>query len=123
MQRKKILCVDDSNTILLVEKMILGHLDYHLLTARNGEEALDIAAREQPDLILLDVVMPGMGGIETCRRMREREVTSSIPMIMVTTRSEASNVELAFATGCTDFITKPIDSVELLTKVRSYLGE
>jgi DNA-binding response OmpR family regulator len=123
MQRKKILCVDDSNTILLMEKLILGKWDYQLLVAHDGEEALEVAARERPDLILLDVVMPRLNGFETCRRMRALEATRAVPVIMVTTRGELENVEQAYGTGCTDFVTKPIDTLELLTKVRICLGE
>ena len=123
MNRKKILLVDDSNTILMMEKFILRNDPYELLSASNGEEAVSKAAEHQPDLILLDVIMPKMGGFEACRLIRENEVTRSIPVIMVTTRGEAANVETGWANGCTDYVTKPINAVELLAKVRSILGE
>jgi DNA-binding response OmpR family regulator len=123
MNRKKILLVDDSNTILMMEKFILRNDPYELLSATNGEEAVLKAAEHQPDLILLDVIMPKMGGFEACRLIRENELTRSIPVIMVTTRGEAANVETGWANGCTDYVTKPINAVELLAKVRSILGE
>jgi DNA-binding response OmpR family regulator len=123
MNRKKILLVDDSNTILMMEKFILRNDPYELLSASNGEEAVSKAAEHQPDLILLDVIMPKMGGFEACRLIRENELTRSIPVIMVTTRGEAANVETGWANGCTDYVTKPINAVELLAKVRSILGE
>jgi DNA-binding response OmpR family regulator len=123
MKRKKILLVDDSNTILMMEKFILRNDPYELVSASNGEEAVLKAAEHQPDLILLDVIMPKMGGFEACRLIRENEVTRSIPVIMVTTRGEAANVETGWANGCTDYVTKPINAVELLAKVRSILGE
>ena len=123
MKRKKILLVDDSNTILMMEKFILRNDPYELITAANGEEAVRKAAEHQPDLILLDVIMPKMGGFEACRLIRENELTRSIPVIMVTTRGEAANVETGWANGCTDYVTKPINAVELLAKVRSILGE
>ena len=123
MNRKKILLVDDSNTILMMEKFILRNDPYELLSASNGEEAVLKAAEHQPDLILLDVIMPKMGGFEACRLIRENELTRSIPVIMVTTRGEAANVETGWANGCTDYVTKPINAVELLAKVRSILGE
>jgi DNA-binding response OmpR family regulator len=123
MKRKKILLVDDSNTILMMEKFILRNDPYELVSATNGEEAVSKAAEHQPDLILLDVIMPKMGGFEACRLIRENEITRSIPVIMVTTRGEAANVETGWANGCTDYVTKPINAVELLAKVRSILGE
>jgi DNA-binding response OmpR family regulator len=123
MQRKKILLVDDSNTILMMEKFILANGPYDLITASNGEEAVRKAAEQHPDLILLDVVMPVLGGFEACRLIRNGQTTRSIPIIMVTTRGEAVNVEAGWANGCTDYVTKPINSVELLAKVRSLLGE
>jgi CheY-like chemotaxis protein len=123
MERKKILLVDDSNTILMMEKFILGNGPYDLITASNGEEAVKKAAEQNPDLILLDVIMPKMGGFEACRLIRNDEGTRNIPIIMVTTRGEAANVEAGWANGCTDYVTKPINSVELLAKVRNLLGE
>ena len=123
MNRKKILLVDDSNTILMMEKFILRNDPYELVSATNGEEAVRKAAEQQPDLILLDVIMPKMGGFEACRLIRENELTRSIPVIMVTTRGEAANVETGWANGCTDYVTKPINAVELLAKVRSILGD
>ena len=121
MTRKKILLVDDSNTILMMEKLILTNGPWDLVTASNGEEAVRKAAAEQPDLILLDVIMPKMGGFEACRQIRSSQATQEIPIIMVTTRGEAANVEAGWANGCTDYVMKPINSIELLAKVRSLL--
>jgi DNA-binding response OmpR family regulator len=123
MSRKKILLVDDSNTILMMEKFILRNGPYELLTASNGEEGVRKAAEQIPDLILLDVIMPKMGGFEACRVIRDSEATKSIPIIMVTTRGEAANVEAGWANGCTDYVTKPINAIELLAKVRNFLGD
>ncbi len=123
MPRKKILLVDDSSTILMMEKFILRNDPYILITASNGEEAVLKAATEQPDLILLDVVMPRMGGFEACRFIRNNEASKHIPIIMVTTRGEATNVETGWVSGCTDYVTKPINAIELLAKVRSLLAD
>jgi DNA-binding response OmpR family regulator len=123
MSRKKILLVDDSNTILMMEKFILRNGPYELLTASNGEEGVRKATEQVPDLILLDVIMPKMGGFEVCRVIRDSEATKSIPIIMVTTRGEAANVEAGWANGCTDYVTKPINAIELLAKVRNFLGD
>jgi two-component system alkaline phosphatase synthesis response regulator PhoP len=122
MSRKKILLVDDSNTILMMEKFILRNGPYDVVTAMNGEEGVRKAAEHRPDLILLDVIMPKMGGFEACRLIRAAEATKEIPIIMVTTRGEAANVEAGWANGCTDYVTKPINSIELLAKVRNFLG-
>jgi DNA-binding response OmpR family regulator len=123
MSRKKILLVDDSNTILMMEKFILRNGPYELLTASNGEEGVQKASEQLPDLILLDVIMPRMGGFEACRLIRDCEETRSIPIIMVTTRGEAANVEAGWSNGCTDYVTKPINAIELLAKVRNFLGD
>ncbi len=120
--RKKILLVDDSNTILMMERLILNKGPYITVTASNGEEAVRKAEAENPDLILLDVVMPKMDGFEACRRIRRQNATSNIPIIMVTTRGEEQNIESGYQAGCTDYVTKPIDGAELLSKLRSYLG-
>ena len=123
MPRKKILLVDDSSTILMMEKFILRNDPYILVTASNGEEAVQKALSEKPDLILLDVVMPRMSGFEACRLIRDNEASKNVPIIMVTTRGEAANVETGWVVGCTDYVTKPINAVELLAKVRSLLGD
>ncbi len=123
MDRKKILLVDDSTTVLLMEKMILSKSPYNLVTASDGQEGFDKAISERPDLILLDVVMPRMDGFEVCRRLRERDETRGVPVIMVTTRGELKAVETGYQSGCTDYITKPINGLELLSKVKSYLEQ
>ena len=123
MSRKKILLVDDSNTILMMERMILTKGPYDLVTASDGEEAIAKAIAELPDLILMDVVMPKMNGFEACRRIRENEVTRNTPIIMVTTRGEAQNVETGFDSGCNDYVTKPINGTELLSKLRNLLTD
>ena len=120
---KKILLVDDSNTVLLMERMILSQSRYELLTARNGLEGVERARAERPDLILLDVIMPHMNGLDALAAIRADESTRHIPVIMVTTRSEADSMETGFARGCNDYVTKPVNSSELLAKVRGLLGE
>ena len=119
---KKILLVDDSATALMWERLILQSEPYALLTATDGDQAVETAKRELPDLILMDVVMPRMNGFEACEALRANPATRSVPIIMVTTRSEAKSVEAGYLSGCTDYITKPIDRLELLAKVRSCLS-
>jgi len=120
---RKILLVDDSSTTHMWIAMILKKTGYVLLSARDGEEGVRVAKAEKPDLILMDVVMPRMDGFEATRAIRAGATTRNIPVIMVTTRGEARNVEHGFESGCSDYITKPIDGLELLTKVRSFLAE
>lgn len=121
MPRKKILLVDDSSTVIMMEKMLLSGAGYDLVVARDGEEGVAKAVSERPDLILLDVVMPKMNGIEACRLIRADPRTQGIPIIMVTTRSEAANVETSFKNGCNDYVNKPLNNAELLAKVRGLL--
>ncbi len=120
--KKRILLVDDSATALMVERTVLESR-YDVVTASDGAEALKVAVRELPDLILLDVVMPKMDGFEVCRVLRGIETTRMIPIIMVTTRGEGKNVEAGFANGANDYVTKPINHAELLAKIERHLGE
>ena len=119
---KKVLVVDDAETIVMMQQIILGK-KYDVVVARDGSEAVTTAIAERPDLILLDVVMPVVGGIEACRRLRHTPETRDIPIIMVTTRSEIANIEASFKNGCNDYVTKPINGLELITKVRNFIGE
>src|ERR1700722_10084492 len=91
--KKKILLVDDSSTALAIERMLLGNSAYQIVVARDGREAVAVAATERPDLILMDVVMPHMTGIEACQALRDQDVTRAIPIILVTTRGESENLE------------------------------
>ena len=122
MSKKKILVVDDSRTALFMVTTILRKERYELVTANDGEQALEMAAAERPDLILMDVIMPRKTGFEACRELKRREDTKGIPVILVTTRGEGENVEAGFQSGCNDYVTKPINAQELLTKVRDHMG-
>ena len=120
---KKILLVDDSSTTLLMEEMLFkGHTQYGLVLARDGEEAIQKAITEQPNLILMDVIMPKMNGFEACREMRKHAALKRVPIIMVTSRGESFNVEQGFESGCSDYVTKPINGAELIAMVNGYLG-
>jgi DNA-binding response OmpR family regulator len=123
MARKKILLVDDAQTSLMMEQMILSRGTYDFVTAKNGEEALELASVENPDLILLDVMMPKMDGLEACKRLRQQAETRDIPIIMVTTRGETDSIAKGYESGCNDYVPKPINAQELLSKVKKHLGE
>jgi CheY-like chemotaxis protein len=121
---KKVLLVDDSSTALMMEEMILKQrTTYECVTAKDGLDAISRAVVEAPDLVLMDVVMPRMNGFEACKRMRLESTLRETPIILVTTRGEEEYVEAGFQSGCNDYITKPIDSFELVTLLHSYLGE
>jgi two-component system, OmpR family, alkaline phosphatase synthesis response regulator PhoP len=119
---KRILLADDSQTALTMHRMILSGAGYELLTAQDGQEAIDLATTEHPDLILMDVVMPRKTGFEAVRALRKQDATKTIPVIMVTTRAEEKIIEVCFQCGCNDYINKPVDGAVLLAKVRSILG-
>ncbi len=123
MSRKKILLVDDSSTALLLTRLLLRSSPYEITTARNGREAVVFATLERPDAIVMDVVMPHMSGIEACKALRCAEATRNIPIILVTTRGDGETVEAGFTSGCNDYVTKPINGPELLSKLRDQLGE
>jgi CheY-like chemotaxis protein len=120
-ERKKILLVDDTDTILLFLKTLLAGQDFDFLTAKNGAEAVEKARRERPDLVLLDIFMPVMDGIEACRVMKGDPELKSIPVIIVTARSEAENVERCLDAGCDDYVFKPVRKLELLDKINRLL--
>ena len=117
--KKKVLLVDDSNTVLMMEKMILAKGPFEIITARDGLEAIAKSKSEKPDVILLDVMMPNLDGLSACAAIRAEPETAEIPIIMVTTRGEEQSIEAAFRNGCTDYVTKPINGLELLTKLRN----
>ena len=120
-ERKRILVVDDSRTAQMMTSLIVSKASFDVLTANDGEEGVQKALVEKPDLILMDVMMPKMDGFEACRRLHENEATRDIPVIMVTTRGEADNIEVGYGSGCADYVTKPVNSVELLAKLRNHL--
>jgi CheY-like chemotaxis protein len=124
MSGKKILLVDDSCTARLVNRMIFSQKsNYVLISAVDGKEAVERARDEKPDLILMDIVMPRMTGLEACRVLKKDQATHNIPVILLTTRGEEQYVQEGYASGCSDYLTKPVNDVELLDLLKAYLGE
>jgi len=123
MAQRKILLVDDSETVLMMEQMILQKASYDVVMARDGTEGIAKALETKPDLILMDVVMPKMNGFEAVKWLRQREETKSVPIVMVTTEAEMESMEAGYVSGCSDYVVKPIDGLELLTKVKNLLSE
>jgi two-component system, OmpR family, alkaline phosphatase synthesis response regulator PhoP len=120
--RKTVLLADDSSTVLMMERMLLAREPYDLLIAKDGEEAYDLALSAKPDLIILDVVMPKLTGLEVCQKLREHDQMKATPILLVTSRGEPEHVEKGYAAGCSDYLTKPIDGVEFLAKIRDHLS-
>ncbi len=119
---KKILYVDDSKTQVMMATMVLAKIECQVVTAGNGQDGFEKAQQEKPDLIILDLTMPVMNGLEALAAIRASEVTRAIPVIMLTTRAEAENIEKAYSLGCNDYVTKPVDGLELIAKVKGFLG-
>lgn len=120
-QRPRILIVDDEPTNLQILRQVL-QADYRLLFARDGEKALQLAATEKPDLILLDVMMPGLTGLETCQRLKADPATQMIPVIFVTALTDVSDESAGFSVGGVDYITKPISPPVVSARVRTHLS-
>lgn len=119
--RPTLLLVDDEPVNLQVLREILQR-DYRLLFARDGHKALSLAESERPDLILLDVMMPGMTGFEACERLKQLKSTQHIPVIFVTALSEEADESQGFACGAVDYITKPISPAIVRARVRTHLS-
>jgi two-component system sensor histidine kinase/response regulator len=116
-----ILVVDDTPANLRLLHRLLGAEGYRVRLATNGELALRSVREESPDLILLDVVMPGMDGFAVCRALKEQEASREIPIIFISALSETDRKLEAFAVGGVDYVTKPFQSAEVLARVRTHL--
>jgi CheY-like chemotaxis protein len=123
MARKKVLVVDDSKSAVLWQKLVLRQEAYDVVTASDGEAAVAAAVAERPDLIIMDVVMPGMDGLEASRKIRATPATQHVPIIMTATRENLANVEATAEVASADFLMKPIERAALLEKVGGYLGD
>jgi two-component system response regulator MprA len=112
----RILVVDDELAVLDALRRVFAHEGYDVLTARTGTEALELAAAEKPDLVVLDVLMPPPDGLEVCRRIR---AGSSVPILMLTARSEVAERVAGLDAGADDYLAKPFVLDELLARVRA----
>lgn len=117
----RILIADDNQQNCELLDAYLSDEQYEIDTACDGQETLDKIAREQPDLILLDIMMPKVSGYEVCQQLKQDDATCDIPILMVTALNEQGDIEKAVAAGCDDFLTKPVNQLELKTRVRSLL--
>lgn len=117
----KILIADDNQQNVELLEAYLSGLDCELETAADGEETLQAVERFKPDLILLDVMMPRLSGFEVCRKLRANPETQDTLVLMVTALNEVSDFERGVQAGTDDFLTKPVNKLELLCRVRSLL--
>lgn len=118
----KLLVVDDVQTNVLLLKALLGKEGYGILVANNGQEALEVIRNENPDLILLDVMMPGMDGFEVAERLKSEEYRCEIPIIFLTALDDTQSIVNGFKLGAGDFISKPFRKEELMVRIKHQLS-
>jgi DNA-binding response OmpR family regulator len=117
-----VLAADDDEDILGLISFRLERSGYTVLEARDGEEALELAVRELPDLAVLDVMMPKLDGFELTRRLRAEPATSRMPIILLTARTQDADIHRGFDAGADDYIRKPFSPDELRARVQAILG-
>jgi two-component system response regulator VicR len=118
---KKILIVDDEIDVVEVIEMLLKSESYEVLKAYDGKEALGILEEETPDLVILDIMMPEIDGVEVCRRMRKLDKMSDIPIIMFSAKLSAQDKKNSFDAGADGFITKPFNARGFISGIKTYL--
>lgn len=116
-QAKKVLVVDDDASIVELLTLVLQDADYEVISASNGREAIILAVQECPDVIILDIVMPGLNGWEACDHLLSHEQTANIPIIFLTARVRPEDQLRGWYAGCFDYITKPFEVDQLLARV------
>jgi two-component system, cell cycle response regulator DivK len=120
---KRILVVEDQDDNRTIVRDLVTAGGYELIEATTGEEGLELAAREQPDLILMDIQLPGIDGYEVTRRIKANSVLREIPVIAVTSYALSGDDKKAFAAGCDGYVTKPFSPRLLLAKIKEFLPD
>lgn len=121
MSKETVLVVDDERDILELIRYNLEKEGYRVTTVTSGEESLAIAANEQPSIVLLDLMLPGLDGLEVCKRLKQQEATRSIPVVMLTAKTEDSDIVSGLEIGADDYITKPFSPRVLVARIRAVL--
>ena len=119
---KKILVIDDENMLHVMLKSVFSVHGFEVCSAMTGEEGLAMAVKEQPALILLDVILPGMKGREVCQRLKADLVTKAIPVLFLTAKDSEDDIQAELAVGGIGHVTKPINSMALVRQVQKILG-
>jgi DNA-binding response OmpR family regulator len=123
LDKKRVLVVDDEIYILQILEFSLEVEGFEVLTAQNGEEALESARRDAPHLIVLDIMMPRMDGYEACRQLKIDPRTRDIPVILLSAKGRSIDQELGFEAGAEDYITKPFSPRKLIERIKAILSE
>ena len=118
---KRILVIEDNEQNLYLVNFILKKNGYEVIEARNGEEGIRLAIKEKPDLILMDIQLPDMDGMEATRRIRESEGDGKVPIVAITSYAMTGDRERALTAGCTGYIEKPIDPETFMGEVEKFL--
>ncbi|KAA0131737.1 response regulator [Gimesia chilikensis] len=121
LKNSKILIADDNHQNCELLDAYLLDEGYETFMAYDGKETLEKVAEIEPDLILLDIMMPKLSGYEVCAQLKQSEETRDIPILVITALSEMGDIEKSVQAGCDDFLTKPVNRIELTTRVRSLL--
>ncbi|MES9893397.1 MAG: response regulator [Candidatus Thiodiazotropha endolucinida] len=119
--KARVLVVDDSPTEIHIFKKILEKQGYQILVAKDGQEGVDVAKQELPDIILMDVVMPVLNGFQATRQLKNDESTANIPVIMVTTKGQQTDKNWGMRQGATEYLVKPVAPAELLHKIKALI--
>ncbi|MDO8536229.1 MAG: response regulator [Candidatus Omnitrophota bacterium] len=123
MAKKKILLVDDEVDFVEVVRVRLEDSNYEVIVAYNGEEGLERAEREAPDLIILDIMLPKISGFDVCRKLKIDENFKNIPIIMLSAKFQANDIKFGMAMGADAYITKPFEPHVLIEKMRELLNK
>src|SRR5947207_2985098 len=117
----KVLVIDDEENIIEFIRLGLRYEGFHVESASDGEQGITAAQRINPDLIILDIMLPGIDGLEVCRRLRANPITREIPVLMLTAKDDVRDRITGLRTGADDYLTKPFDFDELLERIRAIL--
>ncbi len=120
---KRILVVEDNETNIYLIRFILTKSGYEVLEARTGEEGIELAIKEKPDLIIMDIQLPGIDGLETTKRIRESEVYGIVPIVALTSYAMTGDREKSLAAGCTGYIEKPLNPETFITEIEKFLRQ
>ena len=119
---KNILIIEDDPSTLRFVEYTLQQEGLQVFTARNGLDGLKSAQTQQPDLIILDIMLPGLDGYEVCHRLRQKAETASIPVLILSAKARQEDKDMGMRVGADDYLTKPVDPSEIVTKVQALLA-